>query len=330
MENAAVIEAREGLIGAPASLGNVGREAAVMSSMRQDPSQRPVPASVGRSWVAVPANRPQATANSEAHSTSFLSVVVPAKNEAASLPLLVAEIVGALRRLRDANQLGGFEVVIVDDGSRDETAATLRQLALDYPELRPVSLALNVGQSAATAAGFRAAVGDWIATLDADLQNDPADLVRLWEALPGYDVALGWRMKRQDVWSKRVISRWANRIRNAVLGQSIRDTGCSVRIFPREMALRLPMFHGAHRFLGPLLLREGCGLVQVPVNHRPRPHGASHYNLWNRSLRVIVDLFGVAWLMRRAVRYEVAVAPPTEVPSLPHLPKHRPSVGQEV
>jgi hypothetical protein len=124
---------------------------------------------------------------------------------------------------------------------------------------------------------------------------------------------------RQDVWSKRLISRWANRVRNRVLGQSIRDTGCSVRVFPREVALRLPMFRGGHRFFGPLLLREGCSVVQVPVSHRPRPHGASHYNLWNRSLRVVVDLLGVAWLMRRDVRYQVADVAADPGPPAPHL-----------
>jgi len=222
--------------------------------------------------------------------------------------------------------------VVVDDGSTDATPEVLRSLREEYPELRPVRLAANVGQSAATAAGFRAAKGEWVATLDADLQNDPADLVKLWDALPGHDAALGWRVKREDVWSKRVISRWANRVRNWVLGQSIRDTGCSVRVFPRELAARLPMFRGGHRFFGPLLLREGCDVVQVPVAHRPRPHGVSHYNVWNRSVRVVVDLAGVAWLMRREVRYEVAeIGPgsnPTAAPSpAPHLAR-RPS-GQE-
>jgi glycosyltransferase involved in cell wall biosynthesis len=232
--------------------------------------------------------------------------VVPAKNEAESLPQLVSEIADALRPLCDSRRLEGFEIVVVDDGSSDCTAQVLDELRCAYPELLPVALVQNVGQSAATAAGFRAARGHWLATLDADLQNTPSDLVVLWEALEGHDAALGWRMKREDVWSKRVISRWANRVRNMVLGQAIRDTGCSVRIFPREMALRLPMFHGAHRFLGPLLLREGCRIIQVAVTHRPRPHGRSHYNLWNRSLRVVIDLIGVAWLMRRSVRYQVA------------------------
>jgi dolichol-phosphate mannosyltransferase len=265
----------------------------------------------------------------------FLSVVVPARNEAEGLPQLVDEIARALRPLRDGGarprrsreheravkpgswtlplpdgrgsvwRLAGFEILIVDDGSTDRTPEILRGLAADYPELRGIVLADGVGQSSATVAGIRAARGDWIATLDADLQNDPADLARLWEALPGHDVALGWRVDRCDGWSRRVVSRWANRVRNAVLGQSIRDTGCSVRIFPREAALRLPAFRGVHRFLGPLLLHEGCRLVQVPVGHRPRSHGRSHYNLWNRSLQVIVDLIGVAWLLRRPLEYRV-------------------------
>jgi len=245
----------------------------------------------------------------EEDAESFLSVVVPSKNEAESLAQLVAEIAWALRLLcgdgGGPRRPSGFEIVIVDDASTDQTRSVLDDLALAYPELSGVSLAVGVGQSAATVAGIRAARGNWIATLDADLQNDPADLVRLWNALPGHDVALGWRVQRQDAWSKRVVSRWANRVRNAVLGQSIRDTGCSVRIFPRALALRLPMFHGVHRFLGPLLLREGCRLVQVSVQHRARPHGRSHYNLWNRSLQVVVDLIGVTWLMRRPLRYQV-------------------------
>jgi glycosyltransferase involved in cell wall biosynthesis len=223
----------------------------------------------------------------------------------------VAQVAGALRPIcgdaapGEARGLAGFELIIVDDGSTDETPVILDELTARCPELRPLRLKANVGQSAATAAGFRVARGDWVATLDADLQNDPADLVALWRAIDGYDAALGWREKRRDVWSKRVISKMANRVRNAVLGQSIRDTGCSVRIFPREIALRLPMFYGVHRFFGPLLLREGCRIVQVPVNHRHRAHGRSHYSFRNRSLRVVVDLLGVAWLMRRPIRSQV-------------------------
>lgn len=289
-----------------------------MSPLRYDAAHRGGPMGRGHAIRAVPEPEPDrvqaewgpAPGAVEAAAT-FLTVVVPAKDEAESLPQLVEEIARALRSLCDHDnprRVAGFEIIIVDDASTDPTRAVLRALAGAYPELRGLVLAEGVGQSSAILAGIRAARGDWIATLDGDLQNDPADLVRLWEALPGHDAALGWRVERHDVWSKRVISRWANRVRNGLLGQSIRDTGCSVRIFPRAVALRLPAFRGVHRFLGPLLLREGCRLVQVPVGHRPRPHGRSHYNLWNRSIQVVVDLLGVAWLLRRPLRYRVVRA----------------------
>jgi dolichol-phosphate mannosyltransferase len=290
-----------------------------MSHTRVDPAQRPgtmghrqvqqPPDAVPDDVETVPA---EWTLRGNPAERSRLSVVVPAKDEAASLPQLAEEIVRALRPLCNGageadrpGRLSGFEVLIVDDGSTDQTPVVLEELARLYPEIRRLRLRSNAGQSAAIAAGIDAAQGEWIATLDADLQNDPADLATLWEALPGHDVALGWRVRRADVWSRRAISRVANRVRNAVLGQSIRDTGCSVRIFPRAVALRLPLFRGVHRFFGPLFLREGCRVVQVPVNHRPRPHGRSHYNFRNRSFRVVADLLGVAWLMRRPVRYEV-------------------------
>lgn len=293
-----------------------------MLSMRKDPSHGTGPPAGSRWSIREPGRTGEGR----------LSVIVPAKDEAASLPQLVKEIVRALRPLTagrtEGPRLLGFEIVLVDDGSADATALVLRRLAADYPELRPVRLAATVGQSAATVAGFRAASGEWVATLDADLQNDPADLAALWNVLPGHDAALGWRFRREDVWSKRVISRWANRVRNAVLGQSIRDTGCSVRMFRRETALRLPVFRGCHRFFGPLLIREGCSIVQVPVRHRPRPHGASHYNLWNRSARVVVDLCGVAWLLRRPARYEVVEGSAEAGAHLPSPAPHLARLGR--
>ena len=256
---------------------------------------------------------------------SFLSVVVPARDEAGSLPELIAEIVAAMRSLCDAEHegLGGYEIIVVDDGSTDTTPSVLGELTALHPELRGLILGTNVGQSAAIMAGIDAAAGDWIATLDADLQNDPADLVRLWQALPGDNAAsLGWRVKRQDKWSRCLIGILANRLRNLVLGQTIRDTGCSIRIFPRKLALRLPMFRGMHRFIGSLLLREGCELVQLPVYHRARCHGRSHYDFWNRFLQTVFDLIGMAWLMSRRIEYEVVktqgwLEPPVEAD--PHI-----------
>lgn len=286
-----------------------------MSTMRHDPSHRPQPGGAGER-------------------SAVLSILVPAKNEAASLPRLLEEIARSFRPLMDrgrpGNRLDGFEVVVIDDGSTDSTAEVLAELGPSYPELRPIRFERNFGQSAAITAGLRVARGDWVAVLDADLQNDPADLARLWDALPGHDAALGWRTKREDVWSKRIISRWANRVRNWALGQSIRDTGCAVRIFPREVALRFPAFDGMHRFFGPFLIREGCRIIQLPVTHRPRPHGQSHYNLRNRSIKVIVDLFGVAWLMRRPVAYQAQPdsAEPQGVPGSPN--QARQVAGREV
>jgi glycosyltransferase involved in cell wall biosynthesis len=263
-----------------------------------------------------------------AHSGAFLSVVIPARNEAQSLPQLLEETVHAVQSLCSdrwsppRKSLRGFEVIVVDDGSTDRTHQTLKELTAIYPELRSIRLWPSGGQSVAIVAGLRVARGNWIATLDADLQNDPADLVMLWDALTldAHEAALGWRIRRRDNWRKRLVSRIANWARNLVLRQTIRDTGCSLRIFPRELALRLPLFQGVHRFFGPLLMREGCCIVQVPVTHRARPHGRSHYNLWNRSLGVLTDLLGVVWLLRRPVLYEVITG--TEA-SCTHAPEVR-------
>jgi len=281
--------------------GVVGKEATFMSWIRRHAQSQP-----SRSLdEAGRGNRGQRRAGT-------LSIVIPAKDEAANLAPLLKEIARAFRPLVGASagghRLDGFEVVIVDDGSTDDSVAVLGQLVADYPELRPLILTSNVGQSAATVAGIRASRGGWVGLLDADLQNPPSALAAMWRVLPGHDAALGWRTTRQDSWTKRVVSRVANRIRNAVLGQSIRDTGCSVRIIARDFAERLPGFAGAHRFFGPLLLREGAKIVQIPVTHRPRVRGKSHYHFGNRSVRVVVDLLGVAWLLRRPVRYEVAQA----------------------
>ncbi len=228
-----------------------------------------------------------------------LSVVIPARNEAPNVAPLVAEIRRALDSRLD------YEIVYVDDGSSDATAAEIRRLGAEFPRLRLVRHQASCGQSMAVRSGVKAAVAPWIATLDADGQNDPADIPKLWEiartapAGPPLLIA-GHRQKRRDTWSKRMASRLANAIRRNLLGDGTPDTGCGLKIFRRDLFLDLPAFDHMHRFLPALVLRQGGKVVSVAVNHRPRERGVSNYGVLDRALVGFVDLFGVMWLMRRA------------------------------
>jgi dolichol-phosphate mannosyltransferase len=244
-----------------------------------------------------------------------LSVVIPVRNEAESVVPLVAEIGAAL------DGLAAYEIVCVDDGSTDATAAEIMCLAAKAPELRLLRHARSYGQSAAIRTGVKAARAAWVATLDGDGQNDPADIPQLWRlahaapASPPLLVA-GYRRDRQDRWSKRAASRVANAIRARLLGDATPDTGCGLKLFPRALFLELPDFDHMHRFLPALVLRAGGMVRSVPVNHRPRSRGVSKYGVFDRLGVGVVDLFGVLWLQRRAVRPHLlgdAVAQPDAV-----------------
>ncbi|NUS39886.1 MAG: glycosyltransferase family 2 protein [Lysobacter sp.] len=232
-----------------------------------------------------------------------LSVVVPVFNEQDNVAPLVGEIVAALRGRIP------FEIVYVDDHSRDGTLAALQRLKQDVPELRVLHHVSQSGQSTAVRTGVRAARGAWIATLDGDGQNDPADIPKLLaqrDGAPG-DVRLfaGWRVHRQDTGSKRWASKWANRIRARMLRDDTPDTGCGIKLFERAAFLDLPYFDHMHRYLPALMQRAGWKTVSVPVNHRARSSGVSKYNNLNRALVGISDLRGVAWLIRRSKRTAV-------------------------
>jgi dolichol-phosphate mannosyltransferase len=236
--------------------------------------------------------------------TPLVSVVVPVRNEAPNIAPLIAEIRAAL-----AGQ--AYEIVYVDDGSDDETAAALAAEAAAAPLVRRRHRAA-CGQSAAIVTGVRAASGSWIATLDGDGQNDPADIPALLvraQAEGGLILVAGHRTRRQDSAVKRFSSRFANRLRAAVLGDATPDTGCGLKIFPRAAFLELPAFDHMHRFLPALFIRAGGRVVSVPVNHRPRLRGTSKYGTLDRALVGIVDLFGVAWLQRRWKRPAVESPP---------------------
>lgn len=228
-----------------------------------------------------------------------LSMVVPAYDEEANLPLLhqrVSQVFGG----RD-----DWELILVDDGSRDGTAEVIRGLARSDARVVGVFLARNGGQSGALAAGVREARGDAIATLDADLQNDPADLPALLEALRDHDAVVGYRARRRDTFVRRASSRIANAIRNRISGDQIRDTGCGLKVFRTEALRTIPWFDGMHRFLPTLLRYRGLSVLEVPVNHHPRHAGSSKYGIRNRALRAFLDLLAVRWMRSRLLRTEV-------------------------
>lgn len=237
---------------------------------------------------------------SRAMSQPSLSVVVPVFNERDNVPPLVAEIVAALRGVTD------FEIVYVDDHSRDDTLAVLDGLKASVPELRVLHHVTQSGQSTAVRNGVKAARGAWIATLDGDGQNDPADIPKLLAARAAADAQVklfaGWRVSRQDSGSKRWASKWANAIRARMLRDDTPDTGCGIKLFERDAFLDLPYFDHMHRYLPALMQRAGWRTLSVPVNHRHRTSGVSKYNNLNRALVGIRDLRGVAWLIARSRR----------------------------
>jgi glycosyltransferase involved in cell wall biosynthesis len=227
-----------------------------------------------------------------------ISVVIPAYNERENLVPLFDELREALARVGRS-----YEIVLVDDGSRDGTGEwAVREQARD-PRVVAVLLAGNHGQSAAIAAGLRHARGAVIVTLDADLQNDPADLPRLLAALESADVVSGVRAERHDDWLRRVSSRIANAVRRSVLGDPLTDIGCSFKAYRREALEDIPLFAGAHRFLPALCMFRGARLVEIPLSHRPRRHGQSKYGIGNRLGRGLYDLIGVRWLKSRMLRH---------------------------
>jgi dolichol-phosphate mannosyltransferase len=230
----------------------------------------------------------------------YLSVVIPFRDEAPSLRALHAELAEVLEGFSFAS-----EILFVDDESRDDGCEVVRDLAASDPRLRLLSLSPHAGQSAALEAGFRAARGEVVATLDADLQNVPGDLPRLLDALDRADCVCGVRVDRHDSLSKRISSRIANGVRRFVLSDGIHDIGCSLRVMRVSSLARIKLFRGGHRFLPSLLAMEGARVIELPVRHRPRPHGASSYGVGGRLLAGCVDLMVVVWMKRRIDRHEV-------------------------
>lgn len=229
-----------------------------------------------------------------------ISVVVPVYNEEKNLPILVSKLLEVLRGLHKT-----YEVIFVDDGSSDASGRVLREMAVRYPSIRMLRFKANRGLSAALMAGMREARGDILVALDSDLQNDPADIPKLLEKLDHYDMATGWRQKREDPWLKRISSRIANMVRNRLSGENIHDSACTLRAFKKECIKEICAFNGMHRFLPTLVKMRGYRIIEVPVAHHPRRFGKSKYNIRNRMVRSFVDLLAVRWMKHRHLDYEI-------------------------
>jgi dolichol-phosphate mannosyltransferase len=232
--------------------------------------------------------------------TIDISVVVPVYNEAENLPILVPDLLEVLKGLAKK-----FEVIFVDDGSSDGSGEVLRGMATRYPSIRILKFKANRGLSAALVAGMREARGDILVTLDSDLQNDPADIPKLVQELGRYDMATGWRQKREDPWLKRISSKIGNAVRNRLSGENIRDSACTLRALKRECIQEIWVFDGMHRFLSTLVKMKGYRIIEVPVAHHPRKFGKSKYNIRNRMVRSFMDLLVVRWMKRRRIDYEI-------------------------
>ena len=231
-----------------------------------------------------------------------LSVVIPVYNEEASLPPLWSELRGVLEGLGLA-----FEVVFVDDGSRDRSNEIIRSFRETDQRVRLVRLKTNGGETAATDAGFKAARGARVVVMDADLQNDPRDIPMLLGHLDQWDAVTGWRVNRAagDHLVRRASSRIANRVRNWVSDETIQDSGCTFRAFRRECLRELVLYRGFHRFIPTLLKMRGFRVLEVPVRHRPRRFGHSKYGILNRAFIAFVDLLVIRWMNARLLRYEI-------------------------
>ena len=231
-----------------------------------------------------------------------LSVVFPVFNEEENVPILLEEITKAL-----AGQPWTYEIIAVDDGSRDGSLEVLRAARAKVPNLRVITFEKNSGQTAALDAGWRAARGDFVVSLDADLQNDPADIPRLMKKREdlGVDMIIGVRVNRHDTWSRRMQSKIGNGVRNWITGDQITDTGCSLKLVRREAVERVRLYTGMHRFFPTLVRMAGYKVTEMPVNHRARRFGVSKYGAMNRAFRGLADCLAVRWMGKRMLSYKI-------------------------
>lgn len=233
---------------------------------------------------------------------NHVSIVIPVHNEQSNITCLLHEILQCFETLPFH-----LEIIIVDDGSSDATYSILKALQQKHDQLKIIRHKKNYGQSCALLSGVKEAKYPIVVFIDGDGQNNPADIPKLLDAIHSpHEIAFGVRINRHDNWHRRLSSRVANAIRQCILKDNSKDTGCGLKVFPRQALLDLPHFNHFHRFLPALFSQNGFKIIQVPVSHRPRYFGQSHYGIWNRLFVGIYDLIGVYWLLRRNCHAELA------------------------
>lgn len=229
-----------------------------------------------------------------------VSIVIPVYNEEENVPILASALV-------DVMEKGGYsyEVIFVDDGSTDDTELALKKICSENPNFKTIRFKRNSGQTAAMDAGFKGAMGKFVVSIDADLQNDPKDIPPLLDALQSYDLVCGWRYKRNDPWIKLISAKVANFVRNKLSDEDIKDIGCSLKAYRKECLVKIKLYNGLHRFLPTLFKMEGFTVTEVKVSHFPRKHGVSKYGIRNRMFRAFYDLLVVRWMKKRRLNYEI-------------------------
>jgi dolichol-phosphate mannosyltransferase len=240
----------------------------------------------------------------------YLSLVVPAYNEQEVVPTLLQRVEAALKSIDKP-----YEMIVVDDGSSDSTPKMLDEAMTRLPWLRVIRMAKNGGQSAAFDAGFKAARGQIIVTIDADLQNDPEEIPRLLPMLDGFDMITGWRKQRNDTGFRRFQSRAANRIRNWISQETIQDSASSLKVYRRHCLEGIQLYTGMHRFMPTLVKMRGYTVLETPVKHSQRFAGTAKYGFGNRAWRAFVDLLAVRWMKKRYLHYKATEVRPAIAPA---------------
>ncbi|ADD68644.1 glycosyl transferase family 2 [Denitrovibrio acetiphilus DSM 12809] len=229
-----------------------------------------------------------------------ISYVIPVFDEEDNIVKLFEEITAVSKIVGKE-----YEIIFVDDCSRDNSLNVIKDLASKMDAVKYVAFENNTGQSAAMYAGFQYASGDVVITMDADLQNDPADIPEMLKFYGEYDMVIGWRYNRKDTLAKKIASRFGNKIRNSIIKDNVHDTGCSLKIMRSSMLKKIKIYKGLHRFLPAMMQMEGAMVKEVKVNHRPRIHGVSKYTNMKRAKEALYDLISVRWMQKRYLKIEV-------------------------